>query len=51
MVKNTFNRMASVERHNDDARTGDAGGLQNPFPDCVPEDHLVSRLFRPAKAY
>jgi hypothetical protein len=51
IVKNTFNRMASIKRYNDDSRTGDAGGFQNPFPASVPEDHLVSRLFCPAKAY
>src|SRR3981189_3350183 len=51
IVKNTFNRMASIKRYNDDSRTGDAGGFQNPFPATVPEDHLVSRLFCPAKAY
>jgi hypothetical protein len=49
-VKNTLNRMASIKRDNDEARTGDAGGSQNPFPACVPEDHLVSRFFCPAKA-
>jgi len=51
IVKNTFNRMASIKRYNDDSRTGDASGFQNPFPASVPEDHLVPRLFCPAKAY
>lgn len=50
VVKNTLNRMVSIKRDNDEARTGDAGGFQNPFPSCVPEDHLVSGLFCPAKA-
>src|SRR3982074_478496 len=50
IVKNTFNRMASIKRYNDEARTGDAGGFQNPFPASVPEDHLVSRFLCPAKA-
>jgi hypothetical protein len=45
IVKNTFNRMASITRYNDDARTGDAGGFQNPFPGSVPEDHLVPTFF------
>jgi hypothetical protein len=43
--------MASIERHNHDARPGDAGGFQNPFPARVPEDNIVSRLFCPAKTY
>jgi hypothetical protein len=51
IVENTFNHMASIKRYNEEAGTGDAGGFQNPFPASVPEDHLVSRLFRPAKAY
>src|SRR5258708_7356628 len=42
--------MPSIKRDNDEARTGDAGGSQNPFPARIPEDHLVSRFFCPAKA-
>jgi hypothetical protein len=51
IVKNTFNRMPSIKRYNNEARTSDAGGFQNPFPASVAEDHLVPRLFRPAKVY
>ncbi len=34
VVNNTLNRMASIKRDNDEARTGDAGGSRR--PPCVP---------------
>ena len=51
IVKNTLDRMASIKRYHDKACTGDAGGFQDPFPACVPENHLVPRFLCPAKAH
>src|SRR5260370_16903456 len=47
IVKNTFNRMASIERYNSDPPPRPTALFQNPFPTSVPADPLTPQLFSP----